>query len=740
MRTKFKLVMVVVSITSAVCIVVTSFYFVRNVQSQMWKKTVTDILEVTTQGRHALDTYIEKDFDTLSLFANEISRLKSDDAYNMKQIISLFDEDVTSFYCSNLTTGITYFDASDSIITLSDEKRIEYLSMGESGIQEPYYDPVTGIKTISVYERFTFADGTQGFAQKTRTVQTVVDKFSLSFFDNTGFSYIVNAEGDVLIRSLHRNSNRTFQNLFDIIDLEGNDDEKINIFKEKLKNRSSGSVQFQYQDEDYIYCYVPMESVDGWYLISIIPSNIVMSQANSIIYNAIGLCVLIMVCLALIGFIFYRSNNKHHQEVEELAFYDHLTKLYQYEKFLMEGNAILSSSRNAFVLYIDIIGFKILNDLEGYDYGDRVLKFMAQILSRVSKPEDICCRIAGDDFVLMGCCASKTEIMELCRQISDHAVKGLDENRSINTRIGVCMQKDTGEESGIEISSMVDRARMAQKRVHENAEVNCQFYNHQLQVEMRRDAELERDMNRALQNDEFLYLIQPKFTLDGKHIVGGEALVRWLRNGSYVGPGEFIPLFERNGFIRKLDEYVFEKVCQDIQKRIQQNLPVVPISVNVSRAHLYWDNFADTYIAMKQKYEIPDGILELELTENILIRNVHDVLPIMKKLTDNGFTCSIDDFGSGYSSLNTLKDLPVDVIKMDKVFFDQNDHMERNQIVLRSMIMMAKQLSMKVVAEGIENEEQLAMIKDTECDMVQGFLYAHPIATQEFYKDLEANG
>ncbi len=739
MRTKFRLIMAVVSIVSALCIVITSFYFIRNVQTQLWKKTVTDILEVTTQGRHALDTYIEKDYDTLSLFVNEISRLKSNDTDHIKKIIELFDEDVTSFYCSNLMNSNTYSDQSDGVYTLSEEQRLQYLSMSDSGIQEPYYDSFTGVKTISVYERFTFADGAQAIALKARTVQTVVDSFALSFFDNTGFSYIVNDRGDVLIRSLHRNSNRTFQNLFDIIDLEGNDEEKINIFQSKLKNRSSGSVQFHYQDKEYIYCYVPMESVDGWYLISIIPSDIVMSQANTIIYNAIGLCVLIMLCLAMVGYVFYRSNKKHHQEVEDLAFYDNLTKLYRYEKFLMEGDRILRSSKDAFVLYIDIIGFKLLNDMEGYDYGDRVLKFMADMLRQVSQPEDITCRISGDDFILMGCCESKDEILELASRIQDLAAKGLDENRSINTRIGICMQKDTGQTSGIEISSMIDWARMAQKSVDERSEKNCRFYNHQLRSTLIKDAELEKDMNRALQKGEFLYLIQPKFTLDGKHIVGGEALVRWLRNGVFVGPGEFIPLFERNGFIRRLDEYVFEKVCQDIQDRIQRQLPIVPISVNVSRAHLYWDNFADTYIAIKEKYQIPEGILELELTENILIRNVQEVLPIMKKLADNGFSCSIDDFGSGYSSLNTLKDLPVDVVKMDKVFFDQNDHMERNQIVLRNMIMMAKQLSMKVVAEGIENEAQLAMIKDTECDMVQGFLYARPIDKQEFYKELDPN-
>ena len=237
---------------------------------------------------------------------------------------------------------------------------------------------------------------------------------------------------------------------------------------------------------------------------------------------------------------------------------------------------------------------------------------------------------------------------------------------------------------------------------------------------------------------QFLHVIQPKYALDGSQILGGEALLRWQRKGhGFTSPGEFIPLFERNGFIRKLDTYVFISVCQTIQKRLAQGKAVVPISVNVSRIHLYQEDFADSYIAIKNQYHIPDGIIELELTENILLKNTREIFTILEKLRSHGFCCSIDDFGSGYSSLNALKDLPVDVVKLDRVFFDQSSHVERNKTILKSMISMAKELDMKVVAEGIECTQQLDMLQDTGCDMVQGFIYAKPCSEEDFYHRVE---
>lgn len=725
------------SIVSATGIILAAIAFVTNVKSLLWEKSVTDIIEVTQQGSHALDTYIEKDYDTLHLFVRELQKTSAADKNSIQEIVSVFNEDGTSFYCSDLSSGITYSNLPEKIPRMTKEQRKMYAKMSGSSIRDPFLDGYTGVKTIGVFERFTFRDGTQGIAQKTRPLTSMTERFSLSFFNQTGFSYVVNQNGDVLIRSLHKDSNRTFQNLFDIIDLQGNDEEQLNFFKQRLKESKTGAAQFRYQGEEYIFCYVPLYNGDNWNIVSIIPNRIIMQQANSIIKQTIALCLFIMLVLAAFGYLYHRNRKKHQKEIEKLAFYDNLTGLYRYEKFLLDGQLILEKKEQPVaVLYLDIMGFKLLNDMEGYGYGDRVLLFVADILRSVAKQQDICCRISGDDFILLTPYAKKEEITETCRQILTLSTTGVDNRHDIPIRIGICLQEDADIDSTI--STLVDRARMAQTGIHDDSTAAWQFYNEEMREILLRDAEMEQHMEQALRDGEFLHVIQPKYALDGSQILGGEALLRWQRKGhGFTNPGEFIPLFERNGFIRKLDTYVFISVCQTIQKRLAQGKAVVPISVNVSRIHLYQEDFADSYIAIKNQYHIPDGIIELELTENILLKNTREIFTILEKLRSHGFCCSIDDFGSGYSSLNALKDLPVDVVKLDRVFFDQSSHVERNKTILKSMISMAKELDMKVVAEGIECTQQLDMLQDTGCDMVQGFIYAKPCSEEDFYHRVE---
>ena len=255
---------------------------------------------------------------------------------------------------------------------------------------------------------------------------------------------------------------------------------------------------------------------------------------------------------------------------------------------------------------------------------------------------------------------------------------------------------------------------------------------------MMKEADIESKMEKALENREFVFYLQPKYDVQGHHILGAEALVRWIgKDGQVVMPGDFIPIFEKNGFILKLDEYVFESVCQYLADRIQKNLPVVSVSINISRLHFYQPDFIERYGKIKKKYHLPDGLLELEITENILLEDMKKVQEIITKLQNQGFICSVDDFGSGYSSLNSLKDLPFDIIKLDKLFLDNSYNAKRSQEIIKAIIDMAKHIDMKTVAEGVETNEQLDFLKTTDCDMIQGYIFSKPIPVHEFEKQLQ---
>ncbi len=723
---------ILIALLSSILIVCVGGYYVFSVRSSLWTKSVTEILEVTTQGRHALDTYIEKDKETLHLLATELSITDSDDASSIEKKMGLPYDEETSYVCVVFSLAKVYTNFTETGTSLGEDDLKLFQSLEGNGVREPFLDGYTGVRKLGVYERFHFADGAEGIVQKTQTLKSISKRFSLSFFDDSGFSYVVNRAGDVLVRSMYRNSNRTFQNLFDIIDLQGNDAEAVDSFQNSLANGDRGVAQFRYSGEEYVFCYVPLEDAEGWYVISIIPNAVIMKQVNDIVSRTLWLCALILVCLLAVGLSFYYQLKKHHKETEQLAYYDTLTGLFRYEKFRIEGEKILKREPSLTILYMDVVGFKLINDLEGYEYGDEVLHLIAEGLKKNAREGDISCRVAGDDFVMLTTCSDKEAIGKLCGDIFLSCKEKTGNGRPLRLRIGICRSEDAGDVSGI--SGLIDRARMAQRNIPDTSEKNICFYTREMRSQLLKTAEIEKEMDHALAEGEFVHYIQPKYSPDGSRVLGGEALVRWQKkDGSVVSPGEFIPLFEKNGFIKKLDEYIFRCVCKEMKLRLDAGLPVVPISVNVSRANLFRENFAAEYTRIKEENGIPDHLLELELTESLMLENTEDIFSILGDLRKKGFCCSIDDFGSGYSSLNALKDLPADVLKLDRKFLEESEDVGKNETIIRFVIEMAKKLSMVTVAEGVETQEQLTFLRETGCDMIQGFIFSKPLPSEKFY-------
>ncbi|MDO4275811.1 MAG: response regulator [Eubacteriales bacterium] len=321
MKSKQKINVFLLVLLSAAAILAGGFYYITSVQDSLWTETVTDILEVTAQGRHALDTYTEKELEMLHWLTEELSLADSRDENTIMDKMNLSGTSASDYICVNLDTGAVYDNQNESgQITDPDQLEV-FRSLQGRGIREPFLDGRTGIWTLGYYERFSWTDGTEGLVQKTLPRLEIADRFSLSFYDNTGFSYVVNREGNILIRSLHRNSNRTFQNLFDIIDLQGNDTDEIQSFQTALKKGQKGVARFEYQKENYIFCYVPMENTADWYVVSIVPNRVIMEQANKIVRNSKGFFIVILgaVLIMTAFLILYRNSTQQILLAEENA-------------------------------------------------------------------------------------------------------------------------------------------------------------------------------------------------------------------------------------------------------------------------------------------------------------------------------------------------------------------------------------------------------------------------------------
>lgn len=321
MKLRQKLNLILLVAASVAAVIAGGLAYIAGVQRSLWNKSVTDILEVTAQGGHALDTYIEKDMEMLHWLAAGLASEDSGSEAFLKEEMQLASCTPASYFCVNLDTGLLYTDPLTEGWPLDSYQLEQFRSFHGSGIRKPFLDGRTGVWTIGYYERFLFKDGVEGFVQKTQPLSEIAERFSLSFYDNTGFSYVVDRSGEILIRSQHRNSNRTFQNLFDIIDLQGNDASEINFFKAALEDGKRGVARFRYQKEDYVFCYVPMKNAGDWYVVSIVPNRVIMEQADRIIKNSTVFLTLIVISLLIMAafFIVYRNSARQVLAAEEEA-------------------------------------------------------------------------------------------------------------------------------------------------------------------------------------------------------------------------------------------------------------------------------------------------------------------------------------------------------------------------------------------------------------------------------------
>lgn len=437
-------------------------------------------------------------------------------------------------------------------------------------------------------------------------------------------------------------------------------------------------------------------------------------------------------------FLKMRAFREASEKVERLTGFDNVTGVMKYDKFKQEAAKILKSASSKFkyiILYSDFINFKYVNETYSYEDGDKILKDYAVQLTLKAKETIIMSRIYSDNFCILMRVPSDVSDSSIAVSIDKYnqsfmqlQKRSYPDFRFIVT-CGVYVIKDPS----MQINQIIDNANMARKHAKSLLSEKCILFNESMEEKMKYNIEILNSMERALENKEFKVVLQGKVNLKTGQVVGAEALVRWIKSdGTFISPIEFIPIFEKNGFVVNIDFFVYEEVCRFISERINSGKTIVPISVNVSRVHLEKGSFLKKICALTDRYKIPHNLLEFELTENIFLENSDTAINTMNDLKNAGFKVSMDDFGSGYSSLNLLKNLPVDVLKLDKGFLDNNDLSGNDEVVISSVIAMAKKMRIIVLCEGVETQQQVDFLSKAGCDLVQGYYFCRPISIPEF--------
>ncbi|MEA5085206.1 MAG: EAL domain-containing protein [Lachnospiraceae bacterium] len=410
---------------------------------------------------------------------------------------------------------------------------------------------------------------------------------------------------------------------------------------------------------------------------------------------------------------------------------DMLTGLYTKEAFnsrardLMQKNA----DKQYDVVCMDIENFKLVNDMYGELEGDKLLCFVSDCFKRIIHSNGgYAGRLGSDVFVGILPWIGQNYQVEMVNVINE-TLASYPLNMKIVVKFGIYQHGGLT----LTIRAMCDRAKLAVESIKGKYDVLFTFYNEEIGSRLQEEQQIASEMKQALEEKQFQIYFQPKYNLHNDKIAGAEALVRWVHpQKGLMPPASFIPLFERNGFITDLDRYVWDNTCKKIREWRDKGYKTVPISVNVSRTDIYNPVLPDILIQTVSKHGLTPEELHLEITETSYTENPKQIIHAVEHLKSLGFVIEMDDFGSGYSSLNMLNELPIDILKLDMKFIQNDSDESNNKNILSFIISLAKWLDLLVVAEGVETFEQVQRLRNMDCTYVQGYYYAKPMPSDDF--------
>ncbi|WP_020189640.1 bifunctional diguanylate cyclase/phosphodiesterase [Kurthia sp. Dielmo] len=429
-------------------------------------------------------------------------------------------------------------------------------------------------------------------------------------------------------------------------------------------------------------------------------------------------------------------------EIERRKYTDTLTGVANRYAYLQRMETLLQSSANReyhhAVLFLDLDRFKQVNDTLGHSIADEMLISVTQRIQSVLKNKDIVARYGGDEFIIT---ITNIHHMQEAVQVAEKIVHLLSEplpideqNIYISTSMGISLYP----EDGTTLETLVKKADQAMYYAKQNGRNQFAFYFDDLKIDSKRVLLLDNELRKAIKQNDFTLNFQPKISLEDETVIGMEALIRWTNDQlGFVSPAEFIPYAEETGLIIPMSECVFRLACEAHLRLREEMDNVLPIAINISSIHFHQSDFIDTVKMIFEAYNCSPQDFELELTERTVMNNERDSIRKLVQLKNMGFKLSIDDFGTGYSSLSYLVQFPLDYLKIDRSFIQYITSIADKQAVVDAIIQMAHRLHMKVIAEGVEQKDQVKLLEKLGCDMIQGYYYAKPMPLDEFVAFLE---
>ncbi|MGO0882848.1 bifunctional diguanylate cyclase/phosphodiesterase [Clostridioides difficile] len=730
MKTKnFKNIPFLLTVFVDILMVIAVFYLMNYVQHLLQSDVKINLTEIVTQNKDVITNKLMMEVNNLDLASNQVSeRFSQSEDRSQDSLKSIFLQ-----YSKEKNDDNFFLASKDGNAIFPNGKELDisgrhYFKLALDGIQnisERIVSRLDGEDIFVISVPLKYQGKIIGSIQKQYTLKEMYNLCSVSLFSEKGRMYIINSQGYILINSQENIYSRESDNYYRMIFLQNPEISKR--LENDIKNNRSGIMETELNGEKFFSAYTPIDQVYDWYLISSVSTDAVSANTNIVIklFYFILLAVVMFFGFSMIYFLYLKD--KQQAKLKRIAFVDTITQGNTYAKFEFDLQNLLQANTNKqfYIFTFDIDNFKYINNFYGFDVGDKILKKINEIYTKKLSENEQIARVYSDHFVILLEDASEKKLNTIFD--SELNIDG------ITVYLSAGLYPITNRKESINL--MIDKSNMAAQKIKGMRYKRVEIYSEEFDKQMIHNEQIKRAVEKALDNDEIIPFFQPKVDINSHKLVGAEALARWItKDGKLRPPGEFISVCEKTGLITAVDMTIFEKTLKFIKRNLENGIDCVPISVNFSRMHFLNKDFLNILLQKLDEYKVPPHLIELELTETIIFDNYEMIEEFINKVHENKLQISMDDFGSGYSSLHMLKDIDIDVLKIDRGFLKDTANSNKQKAVFAAITQMARSLNIKVVVEGVENIENVKLMQEFGCSIAQGYFYSKPINEQDFEK------
>lgn len=704
-------------------LVLTIFSLMGYAQNLLNSDIQTNLNEIVIQNKDVINNSLSNEVNKLNLISSQLSERYSQKQIPLEQIFTEFanDKNESQLFIA-LPNGTAYLPDGESL-DINGRKYFRLALEGQSNISDRLISRANGLTLFVMSAPITSNNEIIGTIQRQFTLEQMYDLCSSSLYTDKGYTYIINSDGYIIIGSQDEEYTPESDNLFRLLFIDNPDETRI--LQEHIDTNTTGFMKVSYRGTKIYASYTPLDKVYDWYLVSSVKTNAVLPNVQTVVKIFYVVLFVLFIGFLLSSSYFFYSRLEQEKKLRKLAFIDPVTGLDTYTKFQFDLQSILqlNPTKKFFIFTFDVDNFKYINNYYGYNIGDSILTIIHKLYSDTLLSNELCARLYSDHFVMLLEDASTQRLNSLFS--SEITI----DNIIVYLSAGIYEITDSNEN----VNLMVDKANLASKNSKGTHHKKVEFYNVELDKKLIQNEQAKRAIEKAIQNDEIVPFFQPKVNINTNEIEGAEALARWItKAGIIIPPSDFIPLSEKTGLIHEIDFIILEKTLRFLRKCLDDGIDCTPISINFSRMHLMSHDFIIRLISKINEYQIPPKLIEIELTETVIFDNYQIIEEFINHLHKQGLQISMDDFGSGYSSLNMLKDVEIDVIKFDRGFLQNTQKSERQKVILSAITNMAVGLGIKVVVEGVETQENVNLMKEYGCTIAQGYYYAKPMPIDQF--------